>query len=111
MIVFFRASVIYVFTDSNLKIPIHVIHLKTKKFKGARKFPDSRQPHAFEVLFDPDISVQFGAASEEDLFEWLDAVSLSTFGVSLHYLSKLFASILIFTPNALSHHPFVPLLK
>ncbi|XP_018906106.2 uncharacterized protein prd1 [Bemisia tabaci] len=75
-----KASVIYVFTDSNLKIPIHVIHLKTKKFKGARKFPDSRQPHAFEVLFDPDISVQFGAASEEDLFEWLDAVSLSTFG-------------------------------
>lgn len=74
----FRAGVLYMFADSNKKLPTMVIALS--ECKGARRAVSSQRPHCFEIMLNTGI-LQLAAPDEYVASEWLISVVQSASGL------------------------------
>ncbi|XP_074109615.1 pleckstrin homology domain-containing protein pruning defect 1 isoform X2 [Cotesia typhae] len=76
-----KGGVVYVFTDSNQRLPKRAIPLKGGLCQGCRRIPNSHRPHTFEILLKPNKSFQFAAPDEYVASEWLQSFVQSASGL------------------------------
>lgn len=74
----YRAGVLYMFADSNKKLPSMVIALS--ECKGARRAISAPRPHCFEIMLNTGI-LQLAAPDEYVASEWLISVVQSASGL------------------------------
>lgn len=74
----YRAGVLYMFADSNKKLPSMVIALS--ECKGARRAVSAPRPHCFEIMLNTGI-LQLAAPDEYVASEWLISVVQSASGL------------------------------
>lgn len=75
---YLRAGVLYMFADSNKKLPSMVIALS--ECKGARRAVAAPRPHCFEIMLNTGI-LQLAAPDEYVASEWLISVVQSASGL------------------------------
>jgi len=76
-----KGGVVYMFTDSNQRLPKRAIPLKGGLCQGCRRIPNSHRPHTFEILLKPNKSYQFAAPDEYVASEWLQSFVQSASGL------------------------------
>ncbi|XP_023246798.1 uncharacterized protein LOC106637564 isoform X2 [Copidosoma floridanum] len=76
-----KGGVVYMFTDSNQRLPRRAIPLKGGLCQGCRRIPNSHRPHTFEILLKPNKSFQFAAPDEYVASEWLQSFIQSASGL------------------------------
>lgn len=76
-----KGGVIYMFTDSNQRLPKRAIPLREGLCMGCRRIPNSHRPHTFEILLKPNKSYQFAAPDEYVASEWLQSFVQSASGL------------------------------
>ncbi|KAK0166773.1 hypothetical protein PV327_004259 [Microctonus hyperodae] len=76
-----KSGVLYMFTDSNQRLPKRAIPLKGGLCHGCRRIPNSHRPHTFEILLKPNKSFQFAAPDEYVASEWLQTIVQSASGL------------------------------
>ncbi|XP_046741434.1 pleckstrin homology domain-containing family M member 2 isoform X2 [Diprion similis] len=76
-----KGGVVYMFTDSNQRLPKRAIPLKGGLCQGCRRIPNSHRPHTFEILLKPNKSFQFAAPDEYVASEWLQSFVQSASGL------------------------------
>lgn len=53
-----KGGVVYMFTDSNQRLPKRAIPLKGGLCQGCRRIPNFHRPHTFEILLKPNKAFQ-----------------------------------------------------
>lgn len=92
-----RAGVLYMFADSNKKLPSMVIALT--ECKGARRAVHSTRPHCFEILLKTG-TLQLAAPDEYVASEWLQTLVQSASGLfELQERHKTLGCTLVITSN------------
>lgn len=92
-----RAGVLYMFADSNKKLPSMVIALT--ECKGARRAVQSTRPHCFEILLKTG-TFQLAAPDEYVASEWLQTLVQSASGLfELQERHKTLGCTLVITSN------------
>lgn len=76
-----KGGVVYMFTDSNQRLPKRAIPLKGGLCQGCRRIPNSHRPHTFEILLKPNKAFQFAAPDEYVASEWLQSFVQSASGL------------------------------
>ncbi|XP_067213080.1 pleckstrin homology domain-containing family M member 2 isoform X2 [Linepithema humile] len=76
-----KSGVVYMFTDSNQRLPKRAIPLKGGLCQGCRRIPNCHRPHTFEILLKPNKSYQFAAPDEYVASEWLQSFVQSASGL------------------------------
>ncbi|XP_058801493.1 pleckstrin homology domain-containing family M member 2 isoform X2 [Phymastichus coffea] len=76
-----KGGVVYMFTDSNQRLPKRAIPLKGGLCQGCRRIPNSHRPHTFEILLKPNKAFQFAAPDEYVASEWLQSFIQSASGL------------------------------
>ncbi|XP_014226949.2 pleckstrin homology domain-containing family M member 2 [Trichogramma pretiosum] len=76
-----KGGVVYMFTDSNQRLPKRAIPLKGGLCMGCRRIPNSHRPHTFEILLKPNKAYQFAAPDEYVASEWLQSFVQSASGL------------------------------
>ncbi|XP_024946922.1 uncharacterized protein LOC107273813 isoform X2 [Cephus cinctus] len=76
-----KGGVVYMFTDSNQRLPKRAIPLKSGLCQGCRRIPNSHRPHTFEIILKPNKSFQFAAPDEYVASEWLQSFVQSASGL------------------------------
>lgn len=76
-----KGGVVYMFADSNQRLPKRAIPLKGGLCQGCRRIPNSHRPHTFEILLKPNKSYQFAAPDEYVASEWLQSFVQSASGL------------------------------
>lgn len=76
-----KGGVVYMFTDSNQRLPKRAIPLKGGLCQGCRRIPSAHRPHTFEILLKPNKAFQFAAPDEYVASEWLQSFVQSASGL------------------------------
>lgn len=83
-----KQGVVYMFSDCKQRLPKRAIPLKGGQCQGFRRTPNSRRPHTFEILLQPNKALQFAAPDENVASDWLQSFIQSASGLFDRLIKK-----------------------
>lgn len=80
---------LYLFETNSERIPKFVISLRSSCYNGCRIYNNSERPHTFEILLEKKSTLNFGAADELEMMEWIRDIYSSATRVCFFLRSHL----------------------